>query len=556
MSRNTITLVALAGLLVLTSRPALAARGSAADYTAIDRYVQSEVDANHFPGVALAVVEGETLAHAAGFGHDAQGQPVTPQTPFMIGSNSKSFTALAVMQLVEAGQIELDAPVQRYLPTFRVADAGASARITVRHLLNQTSGLPSAAAGDILLEFRPVSSEEGLAALRDVQLHAPPGTTYQYANANYLLLGLLIEAVARQPYATYVQQHILDPLHMTNSRLASGNAIGYRFWFGVPVPDPMPYAPAFASVPTGGVVSTAEDMSHYLAMYLNQGQFRGQRLLSPAGIGELERGVSRVTFTEGDRTITLDYAMGWATGDIAGVPAVYHTGGSPQFSSWMVLVPSQDRAFITLTNANNWIPGPGLSSTELIPKGVMQLLQGETPERGTSLRTMYAVIDGLGAAALLALGWSLLRVARRPMLVGWPAGVPLVWEFGVAIAVLVGLPQLFEVHTWAHVIAYVPDLGVLAILLSALWLTTGGMRIRAIVSGLRSVPAGVGERHLLALPKPQAVVQVVHTRWANHVQPSASHLAHDASAGPAAKQPPRHGKLREIGAPSAQPDGG
>ena len=104
-------------------------------------------------------------------------------------------------------------------------------------------------------------------------------------------------------------------------------------------------------------------MSHYLAMYLSQGQHLGQQLVSPAGIAETERGVSRVTFTEGDRTITLDHGVGWATGDIARTPAVYHIGGSPQFGSWMVLIPSEHRAFIGVCRD---IPGKQMSSGQRI----------------------------------------------------------------------------------------------------------------------------------------------------------------------------------------------
>ena len=93
------------------------------------------------PGLALAIVQGDQVAYVHGYGQAAPGgRPVTPQTPFMIGSMAKSFTALAIMQLVEAGKVELDAPVQTYLPWFRVADPQASAQITVRQLLNQNSG--------------------------------------------------------------------------------------------------------------------------------------------------------------------------------------------------------------------------------------------------------------------------------------------------------------------------------------------------------------------------------------------------------------------------------
>ena len=113
------------------------------------------------------------------------------------------------------------------------------------------------------------------------------GTAYQYANANYMLFGMVVESVTHEPYATYVQHHILDPLDMRHTRLESGSAVGHRFWFGVPLPDPMPYTSDFASVPTGGVTSTAEDMSHYLAMYLNNGEYAGRRVVSASAIEEM-----------------------------------------------------------------------------------------------------------------------------------------------------------------------------------------------------------------------------------------------------------------------------
>ena len=158
----------------------------------------------------------------------------------------------------------------------------------------------------------------------------------------------------------------------------------------------------------------------------------------------------------------LAYGMGWATGNIGGTPAVFHTGGSPQFSSWMVLIPTQKRAFITLTNANNWIPGPGVSSTELIPKGVMLLLSGQDPEQGTSLPSMYAWLDALAVALGGILTWSLVRRLRHPVqrpgsrLHGVISAFPLVWEVGLPIALLAGFPQLYEVHSWTHVMAYTP----------------------------------------------------------------------------------------------------
>jgi CubicO group peptidase (beta-lactamase class C family) len=112
----------------------------AISYADIDAYVESQMRRLHIPGASLAIVEGDRIVYLRGFGRARPaGEIPTPQTPFFIGSLTKSITALAVMQLVEAGKIELDAPVQRYLPWFRVADPQASAQMTVRHLLNQTS---------------------------------------------------------------------------------------------------------------------------------------------------------------------------------------------------------------------------------------------------------------------------------------------------------------------------------------------------------------------------------------------------------------------------------
>jgi CubicO group peptidase (beta-lactamase class C family) len=140
---------------LLQASSAGASSESAPVFAAIDRYVQKEMQDTRMPGVALGIVRGDAIIHLKGFGEaDSSRRAVTSQTPVIIGSTSKSFTALAIMQLVEAGKVELDAPVQRYIPWFRVANEDASARITVRHLLNHTSGLSRASGGEALLARR------------------------------------------------------------------------------------------------------------------------------------------------------------------------------------------------------------------------------------------------------------------------------------------------------------------------------------------------------------------------------------------------------------------
>jgi CubicO group peptidase (beta-lactamase class C family) len=222
------------------------------------------------PGVALAIVHGDQVTHVRGFGTaDGERAQVTPDTPFVIGSQSKSFTALAIMQLSESGLLDLDAPVQRYLPWFRVADPGYSARITVRHLLNGTSGLPHSAPFDTAV----TSVTQRVRDLATVRLLAPPGQLWAYPNSSYEVLGLVIEAVSGQSYGDYVEQHIFAPLDMQQSFASEsqaqqhGLAVGHQWWFGLTVPVDT-YRADY--VPDSYLVSSASDMSHYLIAQLHR----------------------------------------------------------------------------------------------------------------------------------------------------------------------------------------------------------------------------------------------------------------------------------------------
>src|SRR6266545_3929168 len=242
-----IALAILALAVCLTAATAGAAPAPTApagpDFAAIDAYVDGQMRELRIPGLALGIVQGDRVVHLKGFGiADPSGRSVTPQTPFIIGSLSKSMTAVAVMQLVEVGKIDLEAPVQRYLPWFRVADEVASAQIAVRHLLYQTSGLPRTA--DIAFinddDTSAGALEARVRALRTQELAHPVGTTYEYSSPNYQTLGLIIQQVSGQPYEAYMRTHVFDPLGMRQTFTAQtdaqqhGMAMGYRYWFGMP----------------------------------------------------------------------------------------------------------------------------------------------------------------------------------------------------------------------------------------------------------------------------------------------------------------------------------
>ena len=211
---------------------------------------------------------------------DSSGRPVTPDTPFVIGSLSKSLTALAILRLVDAGAIELDAPVTRYLPAFRTVSPDPTP-ITVRHALTQTSGLPGSA---IDLSSPRSTIAEQVASLATVQPLSAPGIRYAYANANYVVLGAVIEAVTGRSYPAAMQELVFGPLGMAHTTadpdvardLGLGDA--HRLWFGIPLAAKPLFRPDLA--PAGFIASTAADLARPIEMILAGGSIDGRSFLS------------------------------------------------------------------------------------------------------------------------------------------------------------------------------------------------------------------------------------------------------------------------------------
>lgn len=244
--------------------------------------VVAQMAASRVPAAAWAVLDGERVALGA------RGDGVDGQSPFVLGSVSKSFTALAVMQLVDAGSVSLDAPVSDYLPGFTTATPDAV--ITVRQLLEPTSGLPSSAGLALLL--RPDESlEQRVRAASGVALVSTPGAEFHYCNLNYAVLGLIVERVSGQPFGAYVQQQIFDPLGMDRSHASLPDAradalvAGSTPWFGLDVPTKTGSAPGGA--PDGYLVSTAADMARYLRFQLGDGTADGERVVSAGGLAAM-----------------------------------------------------------------------------------------------------------------------------------------------------------------------------------------------------------------------------------------------------------------------------
>jgi CubicO group peptidase (beta-lactamase class C family) len=458
-------------LAVLGSVPAAA--DESPDLAAIDRYVRSEMDAQRIPGLALGIVHGDRIVHVQGFGKaDRSRRNVTPETPFLIGSVTKSFTALAIMQLSEAGRVQLDAPVQRYLPWWRVADPDASTRVTIRHLLYQVSGLSKATGNAYATSGVTHDSalEDRVRALRDVGLTEPVGTTWQYSNANYWTLGMIVQAVSGQSYETYVQEHIFNPLQMRNSYTSVTEAVqhglptGHRYWYGFPVPYEVPFDRG--GLGSAGLSSSAQDMARYLSLYLNDGRSGTTALVSPAGAAELQRaGVP--TGLDG-----VSYAMGWDVGQIHGTTAISHDGSGFDSHANVLLIPERGWGVVVMENGEN-SPDEFFGSRRMtgIAHGVAGLLIGENPpatSSSPSLWVVYGVVLGILLIQVAGMvrsvrtirGWRTdpLRRPTGALRIALRVGVPLLVSWTWALLVLVGLPQVIRAPLPA-VLMGLPDLG-------------------------------------------------------------------------------------------------
>jgi CubicO group peptidase (beta-lactamase class C family) len=377
----------------------------------IDAFVEGERAASGIPGVALAIVNPDGSIHARGFGTDGAGAPISADTPFPVGSLTKSFTALLVRQAVDAGLLDVHAPVTRYLPWMKLTAGNGFSRITLQHLLNQTSGLSRDAGIAPLLQHSSDSIEDVARAVAPAAIVRPPGEAYEYSNLNFVLLGAVMEATTGKPWESLVHERILGPLEMTHSDTshAAARTAGmtrlHRMWFGLPVAHEPWLAPGLA--PTGSLVASAADMATYLRMLLNGGMATGARIVSAESAAHLltpgsPPGRARLL----SANFEFRYGEGWFVGPFGvASDARWHLGYLTSFAAWMVLLPESRQAVVLLINANTELPfGDAHEVMSRLPIGVVNLLRGVPAPTGPSLRKAYRGFNAAAAGALVAAG--------------------------------------------------------------------------------------------------------------------------------------------------------
>lgn len=348
--------LALLGILALLASPL---RAADFDEKAADTAIEKAREFFKVPGVAVAVVRGNDVIYAKGFGtRSTSGKDeITPDTLFAIGSCSKAFTAAAVAALVADGKMVWDAPVKNYVPGFRLADPAADRDVSVRDLLSHRTGLPR---HDLLWQHPDWSREE--LVRRCASLPASKGfrAEYQYNNLMYVAAGLAVEKAAGRAWEAYVREKFLVPLGMSNTNFrveetkkAANHAKPYLLADGKL--EEIPFFNLDAMCPAGGINSSANDLAKWLKFQLGNGKLDDKTLLPKKQLGEMHTGYSVVVplpiraVTE-EYTVQSTYGLGWTIADYRGHKIVHHGGSIDGFTSFILLAPREKLGIVVLNN--------------------------------------------------------------------------------------------------------------------------------------------------------------------------------------------------------------
>ena len=294
-------------------------------FARLDEYIARHMRETGAPGMMLTLANRDGLIRASTYGYadTKAGLRVAPETMFEIGSVSKSFVSLVLMQLHDEGKLDLNKPIVEYLPWLRINSKFEP--ITTHHILSHSSGLPGA---PLLLD----------ALLGELWITYAPGKRFLYSNTGYNILGFLIEALDKRPFAEAMRARMLGPLGMTASAPIITNstrrqmAVGYKPFFEGPFPlhGPLAEAPWLeVDIAAGSIASTPGDMAKYLRMLLNRGALPKGRLVSDEGFAPFTKPEINSPY----RGEPASYGYGLWTSDIEGHTRLRHTGGMVAFSS-------------------------------------------------------------------------------------------------------------------------------------------------------------------------------------------------------------------------------
>lgn len=431
----------------------------------LQAFLVERMRTNGAPGLSYALVRGDEVVASGGWGTDGFGRPMTARTPVGFGSVSKPVTATAVLRLVDAGAVGLDDPVVDHLPWFQLADQRSAARITVRHLLEQTSGISPADgyARSDLDDNAPGAIRRWVADLAGVTPTAAPGERHQYSPANATILAAMTEEVTELSFADVVRREVFTPLDMADGVAAARDAErlppGHEYYFGTVRPAERTFDTS--GLAYGYLAGSATDLAHLALPLVDDGRFGGARFLAEDTVTDLRRG--------GPAAAGGRYSLGWRTGTLSTVdtPIVWHAGAVTGYHSIVITAP--EAGWAIAVQQNIWSP---LHDEELNAAafGALTVALGGDPDAPPGSSTETVALAGLGALVLAlagALAWTVRRLFRRSSGRRFDRRTVLAAAGGIGLGTLAAvagwwLPSVFDLQL-RHVVRFMPDIGQLTL---------------------------------------------------------------------------------------------
>jgi CubicO group peptidase (beta-lactamase class C family) len=330
----------------------------------IDDVIADAMAEWQIPGLAIAVIRDGEVLLAKGYGYrDLERQlPVTENTLFAIGSNSKSFTVTVLGMLADEGKLDWDEPVRSYMPDFRLYDEVATEHMTARDLVTHRSGLPR---HDGLWYGSDFSRYEMYQRLRYLEPNQDFRAVYQYQNLMFMTAGILAEKLGDDTWENLVRTRIMNPLGMKRSNLSTNDMHPETDDAAIPyvsieeTPTKVPYRNIDQVAPAGSINSSVAEMIRYIQFHIDKGAFEGEQLLSETTTADMQMPHMAIQGTlQYDELGHGSYGMGLSVTSYRGEKVVQHGGGIDGFISAMSWMPRRKIGVVVLTNLSGTNPVP------------------------------------------------------------------------------------------------------------------------------------------------------------------------------------------------------
>ena len=358
------------------------------DYRYVKDYISwlapKEMKRHNATGLSIAVVDEHGLIWAKGFGYaDKENNvPATPETVYRVASISKLLTATAVMQLAEQGKMNIDAPLQNYIPGFSIkTHFSARGAITPRNMMTHHSGLPSNFYKGIFSK-EPEPFEKLTDEIKHEYAAYPPGLVYNYSNLGITLLGSVIERVSRKSFAQYMDESLFEPMGMADSSYTpkQGATLAKGYKDGKANGDP-----GIRDLPSSGMLSSVLDLGSFMTMVLADGKVRGTRILKAETLSEMLRPQNSNVPLDLD----LKFGLGWAldglgNAKLSNAGLVAHHGASMlSFQGQLLVLPESKLGVVVLSNSSSSRPAVDNVAVEALMLALEAKTGMRQPERAS-----------------------------------------------------------------------------------------------------------------------------------------------------------------------------